>query len=112
MGAIRIRDATAADVNRVVELLMQLFATESSGESAVNESVARTVFNELINSKGVALGRVLLAVSDKTNSVVGMAAFSYVRNMHIGQEAILDDLIVDETGRGQRVGEKLIAEFL
>ena len=101
-----VRDATEADLPRIVELLAQLGLDEDREDlsSPVAEGY-RKAFREIEEDP-----RKSLLVVDVGGRVAGSAAVIIVPNLsHRGRPwAVVENVVVDEAERGKRYGELLM----
>ena len=102
----RVRDATQADLPRIVELLAQLSpdaAREDLGPPLLESY--RAAFREIETDP-----RQRLLVVEAAGRVAGTAALSIVPNLsHQGRPyAIVENVVVDEAQRGTGCGELLM----
>lgn len=105
--AVRIRDATEADLPRVVELLQQ----ESLGGERREDpgpplpDAYRRAFRDIASDP-----RQRLLVAEVDGSVVGTFAFIVIPNLsHRGRPvAEVENVVVDEPWRGRGIGEVMM----
>lgn len=101
-----IRDATAADVPRVVELLMQMtIAPEPARERDPHDPA---YVRALADIQADARQRVL--VVEENGRVIATATLMLLPNLSHGGRSVaqLESVVVDERERGRGVGERLV----
>lgn len=102
----RVRDATDADLPRIVELLTQLSLDEPLEDlSPPLPDVYRAAFDQIASDQNL---RLLVVAVD--GDIVATAALIFVPNLsHQGKPyAIVENIVVDETHRGAGYGELLV----
>ena len=105
--AVRIRDATEADLPRVVELLQQ----ESLGQERREDpgpplpDAYRRAFRDIASDP-----RQRLLVAEVDGSVVGTFAFIVIPNLSYRGRPVaqVENVVVDEPWRGRGVGEAMM----
>ena len=98
----RIRTATLADAGPIFTMLGQLEPDYVPERSSFDGAFAAAV--------QAAGDNVLLVAVDGDGTVVGYALATLARLLHTkGLSAQLQELVVDESTRGQRVGNQLVA---
>lgn len=106
MAESAIRSARVEDLDGVVDLLRHQLAEHDITLAAAELEGAVRVLLEQPD-----LGRVLVAVEQQV--VVGVAVLSFLWTLeHGGPAAWLDELYVDESRRGHRLGERLVEEAM
>jgi GNAT superfamily N-acetyltransferase len=104
---LTVRPATLDDVPALAALLGQLFAQEA--EFSPDPVLQARGLTALIGDKGS--GRILVA--EKDSRPVGMVNLIYVISTALGARvAMLEDVVVDKTCRGNGIGTKLLASAI
>lgn len=103
---VTIREATAVDLPRLIELMAQLRPDDPNAEEPAQLPRYEAVFSRMIGQAQ----RILVAESD--GRLAGALVVAIVENIsHKGAPyAIIENVVVDESARGQRIGEALIGE--
>ena len=102
MTAIHVREATLTDALDVVRLIGE-HAASSGEQTPITEGYVATY---LANSTS----RILLA--EVQNRVVGLLSYSIRPDLfHAAPSCYLEELIIEETARGQGVGSALVTEL-
>src|SRR5215207_1836663 len=114
-GAIRIRTATAADRDALVDLIQALNTYEAAitGDRLVTRAAAEGYYIGLIERVAKQEGRIIVAKGDRR--VVGMLGLIVQEDQVFVREDVrrhgyVCDLVVDEAWRGKGIGRLLMAE--
>jgi len=100
----RLGDTLAGDVDSINNLASEL----SKRFKADGLSVDVAILQEIIESNN----HDLLIARDRSKKLVGMAAMSLIIAPVAGRIAYLEDFVVSEDVRGQKVGSKLWREMI
>lgn len=105
MDTLRIRQAQSRDIEKLVSLLMQLFAIEADFDIDVQKQ--RDGLHLLIrNQKSVVL------VAEMQSEIVGMCTMQVLISTAEGAwVGLVEDMIVHEQLRGQGIGTRLLKEM-
>jgi ribosomal protein S18 acetylase RimI-like enzyme len=102
MATVNIREATLADASVIVRLIGE-HAAASGEQSPITEDYIAIYFANPTS-------KILLA--EVQNRVVGLLSYSIRPDLfHANPSCLLEELIVEETARGQGVGSALVAEL-
>ncbi|HXH21222.1 MAG TPA: GNAT family N-acetyltransferase [Dehalococcoidia bacterium] len=106
MSSLLIRDATAADLPRVVELLQQMSLDEP--RESPGPPLPRSYYDALAAIERDANHRLLVLCEGE--SVLATASFFVVPNISYGgrPHAIIENVVVDAAERGHGVGAALV----
>lgn len=103
MRAIRVRPAASGDINRLCELLGELFSQEA--EFSPEPARQRRALRSIIDTPDC--GTILVALDE--HEVLGMVLLLYTVSTALGgRVALLEDMIVTAAARGDGVGRQLI----
>jgi GNAT superfamily N-acetyltransferase len=105
---VSIRTATEADLPRLIELMAQLRPDEPDAEDPSRvEDYARVLARMMAQGQ-----RVLVAEDD--GRIVGALVLAIIENItrRGTPYAIIENVVVDEAARGQRLGEALIEQAI
>lgn len=98
---IIIRDCKTEDFEDVLSLLKQLWPGRKINSSALKESFL----------KSLELAAPIIRVASTPDKVVGLCSLSIRNNLKAeGNLANIDELVVDETMRGQEIGKLLLED--
>ncbi len=101
---VRIRKAEPADVPRMLDLVKELAIFEKEPEAV-------TVTLDHMTDAGFGSEKVWVGwVAENEKEVVGMAICYERYSTWKGRRLYLEDIVVTERSRGQRIGEKLFRE--
>ena len=99
---VNVREATLVDASVIVRLIGE-HAASSGEQSPITEAYVATYLAS-------STSRVLLA--EVQNRVVGLLSYSLRPDLfHAGPSCFLEELIAEETARGQGVGSALVTEL-
>jgi GNAT superfamily N-acetyltransferase len=102
--APRIREATGADVPRLIELLDQL-SLDGPREDASQMEAYRAAFARLAKSDGVSV----LALEDDGRLLGSVTLYVMPNLSHAGAPwGLIENVVVDSTARGRGYGEMLM----
>lgn len=105
---IEIRKATLYDIDSLSGLLQQLFTLESDFE--INPDKQKRGLETLLMTQSQ--GRALLLVAEQSANIIAMCSCQeLVSTAEGGKVGLVEDVIVDETMRGQGVGKALLAQL-
>lgn len=105
-GTLRphVREARAADIDTMVDLLAELFALEA--EFAPDPAVQRRALVALLGAPQIGT----LFVAEVAGATVGMVSLLYTLSTALGgRVAWLEDMVVARPARARGVGDALIA---
>lgn len=104
-----IREATAEDLPRIVELLQQMSLGAERRERDPTDAVYRLAFEELRADP-----RQRLLVLEEEGRVLATATLMFLPNLSHGGRPVaqLESVVVDEACRGRRLGERLVRHCL
>ena len=98
---ITIRDSKAEDFDEVISLLKQLWPGRK-----INDNSLRASFLKSFELKGH-----IIRVASTPDKIVGLYSLSIRNNLKVeGNLANIDELVVDETMRGQKIGMLLLED--
>ncbi len=99
-----IQKASIEDIPRLCELLEQLFSMEV--EFTPDKDLQQKALKEIIESDS--LGDIFVAIKD--DDIVAMVNILYSYSTALGAPvAVLEDMIVDSSHRGEQIATRLIA---
>src|SRR6476661_4457353 len=97
--AVHIRESRSEDCEEVIALLQQLWPDRELNHPALKESFLRSFTLE---------GHII-RVAVQGERLVGLCSISIRNNLKAeGNLANIDELVVDESMRGQRIGKQLL----
>jgi ribosomal protein S18 acetylase RimI-like enzyme len=100
-----IREATEKDLDRIVELLLQLYSIVSEKDTLQPESFRKNC-RDLLSEKNS-----FFLVAMEGERLIGFLNFTVRRTcLHPGGSALVDELVVDREYREEGVGRDLIEE--
>ena len=105
--SLAVRPATPADLPALMSLLGQLTDVMEAPVQSLPERVAENIrrFSETPNG--------LLLVAERNAQIVGLVSLNLRRTLlHPKPVALIDELVVADSVRGQGVGRRLIAEAI
>lgn len=100
---IEIRTATKADYPIILDLIKELALFERSPEKVTNTVEQMIEEDEYFES---------LVACKEDGKIIGTALYFYAYFTWVGKSLYLDDLIVREKYRGNKIGTKLLEEVL
>jgi ribosomal protein S18 acetylase RimI-like enzyme len=105
MGELRVREATAADLPRIVELIAQLYSDPTQEDYGAARARYEAAFAEIIADR-----RQTLFVADLSGAVVGSLVLIIVPNLtRRGRPyGIIENVVVDANRRGAHIGEAMM----
>ncbi len=99
--AIKIREIMPEDVSDIISLLQQLWPDRELNHAALKNSVLRSF----------ELSGHIIRIACFDDRAVGLCSISIRNNLRAeGNLANIDELVVDETMRGQRIGRLLLED--
>jgi ribosomal protein S18 acetylase RimI-like enzyme len=98
-----IREAEVEDLDRIVELLLELYSVVSERQTLHPESFRKNCL-ELLSERNS-----FFLVAAEGERLIGFLNFTVRRTcLHSGGSALIDELVIDQEHRGAGVGRDLI----
>ena len=101
--SIKIRKATKRDYPVILDLIKELALFEKAPQKVTNTVEQMEQEEEFFKA---------IVAEKPDGEVVGMALFYYVYYTWVGKSLYLDDLVVREKYRGQKIGTQLLEEVI
>ncbi len=95
---ISIKQASITDTNEIIRLLTELWSKWELDKSIVKALI----------EKGIESGNKIYLLAMNNQDYVGLGTLSIIDDLHYRKIAILDELVITESFRGQKLGTNLL----